>query len=244
MDPGIERLLVNGCSYMTHYSLGKGHIDLADRLGIKKATTVAARGRCNNRIIRTTIQDMYTTDKKTLYVLGLTFLIRIDLPLNQHYDEIDGHWESLLHKDLIPKRKDFWFPCVDSSQISTYLDLYRRFSICHDDMCRSVVKDLVYRLTVLIDSAKRLGHRMLIFRAVESTHWTGLQDLDLRPFVSRPEMVKDLIWCSIPWQIEQGAQCLEEDHALPAEFRHVKAGQHGFLNDFLFDYINDHEILR
>lgn len=239
----IERLFVNGCSYMNNYAQGNGHEDLADSLGIKNSISIARSGQCNGRIIRTTIQDMYNTEHPTLYVLGITFLMRLDLPVRQQPDEIDGHWISL-HEDLIPTQKDLWFPNIIESQLLAYLHLHYRWIMTHQDMCRSVVKDLVYRLAALVDAGRHLGHRMLIFRTVESPDWTGLQDQDLARFVQRPEMIDDLVWCSIPWQIKQGARWSEEDDDIPMDFRHVRAGDHGFLNDFLFDYIHRHEIIK
>lgn len=233
----IDRLFVNGCSYMNLYAQGNGHTELASLLGIKHATTIAKPGQCNDRIIRTTIQDMYGADQKTLYVLGLTFLMRFDLPLNQHCDEIDGHWITL-HEDLIPRQKNLWFPNIEQNQLLTYLHLHHRWILTHENMCRSVVKDLVGRLATLVAAARSLGHRMLIFRTVESPVWTGLQDQDLKIFVTGPEMIDDLIWCSIPWQISQGAKWPDDDAAVPKDFRHVQPGDHGFLNSFLSDYVH------
>ena len=239
----IDRLFVNGCSYMNLYAQGNGHIELASLLGIKESTTIAKPGQCNDRIIRTTIQDMYCTNQKTLYVLGLTFLMRFDLPLNQHCDVIDGHWITL-HEDLIPKQKNLWFPNIEQNQLLPYLHLHHRWILTHENMCRSVVKDLIGRLATLVAAARSLGHRMLIFRTVESPVWIGLQDQDLKIFTARPEMIQDLAWCSIPWQIKQGAKSPDSDANIPRDFRHILPGEHRFLNDFLFDYIKCNEILK
>ena len=79
----ISRLVVNGCSYVKCYDRGNGHIDLAERLNIPSAYSLALPGSCNNRIIRTTLKDSYITDHPTLYIVGLSFLNRSELPVGQ-----------------------------------------------------------------------------------------------------------------------------------------------------------------
>ena len=39
----IQQLVVNGCSYTHSYALGNGHQDLAIRLGINQANSIAIR---------------------------------------------------------------------------------------------------------------------------------------------------------------------------------------------------------
>ncbi len=58
---------------MHSYALGNGHQDLAQRLGIAQAASIAVSGSANSRILRTTLKHSYTAPP-TLYVLGMTFL--------------------------------------------------------------------------------------------------------------------------------------------------------------------------
>ena len=58
----IQRLVVNGCSYMKMYGIGGGHTDLAARLQIPNNSCIAIPGSANSKIIRTTLRDMYSTD--------------------------------------------------------------------------------------------------------------------------------------------------------------------------------------
>ena len=71
----MNRLVVNGCSYMNAYAQGGGHEDLASRLKIDTAVDQTQSGCANNRIIRTTIKDSHYNES-TLYVLGMTFVGR------------------------------------------------------------------------------------------------------------------------------------------------------------------------
>ncbi len=62
----VEHLVVNGCSYMEAYADGLGPLDLANRLGIPTADTLALGGSANTRIIRTTLKHSYQTDRPTI----------------------------------------------------------------------------------------------------------------------------------------------------------------------------------
>ena len=87
----IDRLVVNGCSYMHYYATGSGHIDLAQQLEIPVAESLAMNGSCNSRIIRSTLRDCYTTQQSTVYVIGLTFFHRYELTVRQdNPTNIDG----------------------------------------------------------------------------------------------------------------------------------------------------------
>ena len=77
----IQRLVVNGCSYMDVYASGNGHVDLASRLNIPTMESIAQSGCNNSRIIRTTLKDSYLTTEPTLYVLGVTFISRSEAPI-------------------------------------------------------------------------------------------------------------------------------------------------------------------
>ena len=59
---------------MEAYARGNGHLDLANRLGIPKAQSLAIGGSANTRIMRTVLKHSYCTDEPTFYVLGMTFL--------------------------------------------------------------------------------------------------------------------------------------------------------------------------
>jgi len=93
-----QQLVVNGCSYMESYASGFGHQELAERLSIPQAISLAIGGSANSRIIRTTLKHSYITLQPTLYVLGMTFVSREELPILQQADtdamiELKLKWE-------------------------------------------------------------------------------------------------------------------------------------------------------
>jgi hypothetical protein len=63
-------------------------------------------------------------------------------------------------------------------------------------------------------------------------------------FRERKEIIQGFKWRSIPWQFDQGAAYLEEDQKYPWNCRHVAPGDHQYLNDFLYNYIQEHKILQ
>jgi len=79
-----QQLVVNGCSYMESYASGFGHQELAERLSIPQAISLAIGGSANSRIIRTTLKHSYITLQPTLFckpavilkVDGLIFKIK------------------------------------------------------------------------------------------------------------------------------------------------------------------------
>ena len=66
-------LVVNGCSYMELYAIGKGHDDLAMQLQLNNPVSLAIGGSANSRILRTTLKHSYTAPP-TFYVLVMTLL--------------------------------------------------------------------------------------------------------------------------------------------------------------------------
>jgi len=237
MANSVQRLAVNGCSYMNYYAQGQGHRDLADQLQIPQAHNLAKNSVCNQRIIRTTCQDMYAATVPTLYVVGITFLARFELPIYSVDQEVEGHWQSFNGTE-ITFRSDDWYLEAQPDALNRYTDLYTRlFNAKH------FMDDLTYRLLTMIDTAHQRGHRMLIFNTAEHGLHYWINDARFDILRTRPEIIQGLSWCSIPWQFEQGAIWPPEDEKFPWDCRHVSPGQHAHLNGFLVQYIQQHGIL-
>ena len=90
----IQQLVVNGCSYTHTYASGNGHEDLAQRLGMANAHSIAVSGSANSRILRTTLKHSYTAPP-TLYVLGMTFLSRLEIPICEPENEFEGRFRGI-----------------------------------------------------------------------------------------------------------------------------------------------------
>lgn len=233
----INRLVINGCSYMNYYHQGGGTQDLADRLGLSECLSLAKNSICNSRILRTTLRDMYSTHTPTLYVLGTTFINRYELTLLEQPD-FDGTWVScngqpVNHLPTIYKK------------VATLASI-NSFAKSHVDLMngKDLLEDLMYRLLCLIDAAKNKSHRMLIFNTAEHAVDYYLDESRYDLLKQPVEVIGGFHWRSIPWQFEQGATYPPEDEQYPADCRHVSPGQHRWLNEFLTNYIQEHKILQ
>jgi len=229
----IDRLVTNGCSFMAYHASGDGHKDLAESLDISSYSSLAENSVCNSRILRTTLRDMYSTDARTLYVIGITFVHRYELTV-LNTSGVDGRWKSFngLHNSMHSSYHD--------NVVLTDLD---RFSKAWNNIIYDVdlFEDLIFRLLSLIDAAKHIGHKILVFNTAE--HLVDHLDYSQFENLDRKEIVDRLFWRSIPWQFEQGAAWPQEDEIYPANCRHVRPGDHKWLNEFLINYINQHNIL-
>jgi len=240
MASNIQRLVVNGCSYMNYYAQGGGHQDLSQRLQIEHSHNLAKNSVCNQRILRTTSQDLYSSAVPTLYVIGITFLSRFELPINSKDDAVEGHWQSFnsIGVGNHSNHSNDWYLEAQLGALSQYSDLYiRLFNAKH------FMDDFMHRLLTLIDSVHQQGHKILIFNTAEHGLHFWIDDKRFDLLRQRPEIVQGLSWCSIPWQFKQGATYPPEDEQYPWDCRHVAPGQHQFLNNFLVEYINQHRIL-
>lgn len=234
----IQRLVTNGCSYMRSYAQGNGHLDLANCLNINNSESLAIAGSCNSRIIRTTLQDCYTTTQPTLYVIGLTFFHRYELSIRQGDSEPDGKWVSFTGtgSSMFYDYEEH----ITKKDLDSYADLYAKFLYLSE-----VGMDLQWRLLSLIDALHHRGHRVVIFNTAEAgvDYWL-INNPKFDPVCSRREIIDGLKWRSIPWQFDQGANWLPEDEKYPPDCRHVVPGDHKWLNQFLIDYIKTNNILK
>lgn len=233
------RLVINGCSYMENYVLGNGHKDLASNLNIKHTQSLSMAGSCNSRILRTTLRDSYQTTEPTLYVIGLTMLHRYELPISQQ-SNTDGRWTSItgnmFSKEYFPENIDKNINITDLNRYSKFWNLvfYQK----------DALEDLMYRLLCLIDSLMLRNHRVVVFNTAENSVSYYIDNHCFALLREKKQIIQGLSWCSIPWQFQQGAAWPAEDKNIEPNCRHVAPGQHQWLNEFLIDYINQHDILK
>ena len=140
-----SRLIANGCSYMYSYSQG-GLSDLSQQLGINSTENLAVTGSCNSRIIRTTLRDSYQTSGPTLYIIGITYLSRHELPLLYGRPETDGKWQSINNNFVERDDCDLHFTYKD---IKDYCALWDKFSVLGIE---DLAVNLQYQLLSLCDS--------------------------------------------------------------------------------------------
>jgi hypothetical protein len=180
----------------------------------------------------------------TLYIIGISFLTRHEVPILLGRDNKDGKWMTVnstftAYRNV--KSSNGLDQHFTQQDIADYCALYDKFTVLGIE---DLALNLQYQLLSLRDSLCYRGHRCLIFNTSEhALDWViDKQEFDLLKLDKH--FIEGLKWKSIPWQFEQGADFYPGDEIYPAESRHVALGQHQWLNEFLVDYINQHGILE
>ena len=256
------RLVANGCSYMEVYTLGKGHTDLAQRLGIDKAESLALGGSANSRIIRTTLKDSYTATEPTLYVLGMTFVARNEIPIlkvdltkpgaSDDYLRdlsLEGRWTNPQSQMF----KKYWEHHWTQQDTDRYVELMRKAE-AYSSLDRT--EDLMYRFLSMISDLQSRGHDAVIYNQADITFTDPLQKGQilsdapkLKLFKSSKNFVHGLVWTAIQWQHSQGVasttpnNLINRNNETPEEMKHRKPGEHQKLNEYLTAYIKDNKII-
>jgi hypothetical protein len=233
----ITRLVVNGCSYAANYSAGGGAQDLATRLGIDQAHSLAQPGSCNKRILRTCIKDSLLIDQPSLYIIGLTFLSRTELPILQTHDEFEGGWLSV--GMTAPDRQDYqenW----NKGLVDRYIQLQLESQV---HSLEDRLEELMYQILSMIGDLNHRGHQAVIFmQPADAT-----QDLLGLTKFSRLKACKNIIdglgWQAVEYQAQAGARGVPGEEHIPSNVRHIVPGDHKILNEFLEQYIKTHHLL-
>ena len=236
MEQKINRLAVNGCSYIKLYAQGNGHVELAQQLGLDTAIDLASNGSCNDRIIRSTLQDSFCTTIPTLYIIGITFLTRYELPIGRDSDK----WLSFTTSGETYGDQRLIDQHISDNELKTYSKLYAKFTTLG---LPDIAENLIYQLIAMADSLQSRQHKVVIFNTAEQTVDYFLQRNSFDILKTRPEIIDGLKWKSNQWQFEQGARPSAKDQHLPLEVRHVDLGEHKWLNEFLTAHVNQCKLL-
>jgi hypothetical protein len=236
----VNHLVVNGCSYMEAYASGYGQVDLADRLGIATSESLAIGGSSNTRIIRTTLKHSYQTVEPTLYVLGMTFLSRLEIPILENQTEFEGRWTNPQNQKFIKDWQYGWTQ-VETDQ---FVDIKLK-SECHSILDRT--EDLMYKILSMILDLQSRGHCVLVYQQADNLYQNYLDNSRLQLFKSTPAIIDGYAWRAVSWQLENGVPPMNyssnSKHVVPDDIRHPAAGYHQTLNKFLVEYINRNSLL-
>lgn len=234
-----QQLVVNGCSYMQAYVDGNGHRDLADRLNIPAAESLAISGSANARILRTTVKHSFATDMPTFYVLGMTFVSRDELPIVLQGDSFEGAWTN-------PQNQDFetrWVPHWNRRDTEKYVELKLKWEMYS---IPDRYEDLLYRMLAVSDSLRSREHDVIFFNQADDLFSSCHDDPRLAMYQNHANIVGDYRWQSIPWQHSQGVpamQYAESKHSVPDHIKHRESGQHSALNQYLADHIHSNRLI-
>ena len=247
----ITDLVTNGCSYMHTYVEGNGHVDLANRLNLQ-ATNISISGSANSRIIRSTLKHSYETTKKTLYVLGMTFISREELPIC-HYDPAEhteqevweGAWSNpqnqLFGKNRWAADWNEW----ETKQWIMFREKYDKGTVVDR------TENLMYQMLAMIDSLTTRGHNCIMFQQADQW-WHNIlpEQADrsvnlterIRLLEDHKNIVEDFRWCAISEQHKAGVPCVPDEEHVDPELRHRLSGEHEWLNNYLETHIRTHEL--
>ena len=230
-------LVVNGCSYMESYAVGQGHVDLAQQLGLDNPASLAIGGSANSRILRTTLKHSYTAPP-TLYVLGMTFLSRLEIPICEPENDFEGRWVNPQNQEFKHRWQYDWTQADSDQFVETKLKS-EVFSILDR------TEDLMYRMLSTIADLQSRGHRVLMFQQADNLYLDFLLDPRLSLF-DQPEIVGRFGWRASAWQCEQGVQAKDYGPGapyVPADMTHAAIGHHQKLNEYLTNYIQERKLL-
>lgn len=237
----INHLVVNGCSYMEAYALGQGHQDLARSLGISISKSLAIGGSANTRIIRTTLKHSYQTLQPTLYILGMTFVSRLEIPILENQSEFEGRWTNPQNQQFAKDWQYGWGQ-AETNQFVTLKLNSEMYSILDR------VEDLMYKILSMISDLHARGHRVLVYQQADPLYQEYLDDPRLALFKSTPAIIDGYRWRAVPWQLNNGVPPTDYGanpvYHVPDDIKHPKAGHHQILNEFLVDYIRENSILE
>lgn len=231
-----HKLVVNGCSYMEAYAIGQGHEDLAARLNIPTAESLAIGGSANSRILRTTVKHSYQSDCPTVYILGMTFLSRLEIPILENQSDFEGRWTNPQNQ----KFKQHWQYGWTEQETQQFIDIKLKSEI-YSILDR--IEDLMYRMLSTVSDLRSRGHQVLMYQQADDLYQDLLDHPRLRLFKTVPNIVDGYAWRAVPWQLSHGVPTMPGNQT-PIEIRHPDVGYHQKLNEFLVDYMIGRGILQ
>lgn len=236
-----KQLVVNGCSYMHYYASGLGHVDLKDKLGIDAAHSIAVSGSANSRILRTTLKHSYAAPVPTFYVLGMTFVSRLELPICEEETSFEGRWCNPQNQEFKSRWQLHWTDKDSKQFVETKLK-----SEIHSIVDRT--EDLMYRMLSTINDLKSRGHAVLMYQQADNLYQEHLHNPKLSLLNSCAEIVHGFRWRATAYQHEQGVlvtkYTADNQHVIPPDMTHPEKGHHHVLNAYLTKYINEYKILQ
>jgi hypothetical protein len=242
----IQSLVVNGCSYTETYAGGNGHVDLAAQLGIPSSKSLAISGSANSRILRTTLKHSYQTDQPTLYLIGMTFVSRLELPIQQEHNEHDsfeGRWVNPQNQEFSDRWEHYWNKQKTLEFVSFKL-MIEAYSLLDR------TEDLMYRVLATIADLKSRGHQALIYQQADDSYQSFAESPRLALFKKNPNIVGNFFWRAVEYQHQHNVpksplsskNFVGPTH-VPDHMRHPQPGAHRVINDFLYQYIKSNNLI-
>jgi hypothetical protein len=225
---------------MHKYAAGLGHVNLKTQLGIDSAQSIAVSGSANSRILRTTLKHSYAATVPTFYVLGMTFVSRLELPICEEENSFEGRWVNPQNQEFKSRWQLHWTDQDCEQFVETKLK-----SEVYSIVDRT--EDLMYRMLSTVNDLKSRGHAVLMYQQADNLYHDHLHDPKLALLTHCPEIVHGFKWRATAYQHEQGVPGSKYPAGspyVPPDMTHPEQGQHHVLNTYLTNYINQHKILQ
>ena len=218
---------------MFTYASGQGHLELAERLGIPVASSLAISGSANSRILRTTLKHSHITNRPTFYVLGMTFLSRDELPIQRITNSFEGAWTNPQNQDY----KTLWAAPWTQQDTDTFIELKMKWEWM-SQVDRA--EDLQYRMLSLISDLRSRGHGVLIYNQADDTLDKWQNDARLRLLGETGSIIQAYRWRAIQYQHEKDVPSMDygtQPSDVPDSLKHRLPGYHAVLNSYLADHV-------
>jgi hypothetical protein len=190
--------------------------------------------------MRTVLKHSYQADEPTFYVLGMTFLSRLEVPILKDLCEFEGRWVNPQNQEFKEQWEHNWTD-QDSKQFVEIKLKTEVYSILDR------LEDLQYRMLSLIHDLRSRGHGVVLYQQADNLYQEFLDDPKMLPIKTRPEIIDAYRWRAVPWQLENGVPAMDygptPTHHVPKDIHHPASGHHAKLNEYLKNYIVDHGLI-
>jgi hypothetical protein len=131
---------------------------------------------------------------------------------------------------------------TDMNDIETYGKLKLKFNIFSE---AERIIELVYSVTSMIDSILRHGHTAVVFNTAEVTFARYKNNAELNYMNNYKQIIENFQWYSNEYQYTHGAKFSPQDTSRDVDdiYKHIDAGEHHALNEFLLTYIRNNNII-
>lgn len=241
-----KTLVVNGCSYSQAYAGGQGHQDLAKLLGIESYTSLAIGGSANSRILRTTLKHSYRAKEPVLYLLGMTFVSRLELPILTDPDEdasFEGRW-------INPQNTEFSYKWAHNWTRENTLEFVEIKLASEVYSLLDRTEDLMYRILATIADLQSRGHQALVYQQADDSYQQYVDSPKLALFKNNPNIIGDFFWRAIEYQHLNNVPKAPippvtyiGPTTVPDHMRHPLIGKHQVINKFLYEYIKSNGLV-
>jgi hypothetical protein len=177
----------------------------------------------------------------TFYVLGMTFVSRLELPICEEETSFEGRWTNPQNQEYKSRWQLHWTDQDSKQFVETKLK-----SEIHSIVDRT--EDLMYRMLSTVNDLKSRGHAVLMYQQADNLYQEYLHDPKLALLNLCPEIVHGFRWRATAYQHELGVlgtkYTADSQHVIPPDMTHPEKGHHHVLNTYLTNYINEHKILQ